>query len=53
MYFVEPSLARGIPGGAFFFGTGFRLPSLGAWLLEVSAGGNWGCFLYDDRRFVR
>lgn len=42
-------VAAHIAGSLTEFGypTNFMLPSQGRWLIVASAGGNWGCFVYD------
>lgn len=32
-----------------FYPTGFRLPSLGRWMMVATAGNNWGCFIHTVR----
>ncbi len=31
-----------------FFPSGVRLPEPGRWILVVTSGSNWGCFIYDE-----
>jgi hypothetical protein len=31
-----------------FYNTLFRLPEVGRWLVVVTAGNNWGCFIVDE-----
>ena len=31
-----------------FFPTTFRFPAIGKWLVVVTSGNNWGCFLLDE-----
>lgn len=33
-------------GGAWFYNTGFHLPRRGRWLLVLTAGDDWGCFVF-------
>jgi hypothetical protein len=33
-------------GGGWFYPSGFLLPWYGRWMIVVTAGENWGCFLY-------
>lgn len=40
-------LAATIPDGLLFFPSEVTLASGGRWMLVVSAGGNWGCFLHQ------
>lgn len=39
-------LAATIPRRGLFYPSGITLGSAGTWMLVVTAGGNWGCFLY-------
>lgn len=32
----------------YFFNTTFRFPETGKWLVVVTSGSNWGCFLLDE-----
>ena len=32
----------------YFFNTTFRFPEVGKWLVVVTSGDNWGCFLLDE-----
>jgi hypothetical protein len=41
-----PSVARNENG--FLFPTTFRFPEVGKWLVIVTSGDNWGCFLLDE-----
>jgi hypothetical protein len=41
-----PSVVRNENG--HFFNTTFRFPETGKWLVVVTSGNNWGCFLLDE-----
>jgi len=41
-----PSVVRNENG--YFFNTTFRFPEVGKWLVVVTSGENWGCFLLDE-----
>jgi hypothetical protein len=34
----------------FFFNTLFRFPEAGKWLVVVTSGNNWSCFILDEIR---
>ena len=42
-----PSHQRSLPEPErdYFFPTGFTIPSSGRWLIVVTSGSNWGCFI--------
>ena len=39
---------RPVPNGPSFFPTEVRLPQAGNWLVIVTSGDNWGCFILDE-----
>lgn len=41
-----PSVVHNING--YFFNTEFMFPEAGKWLVVVTSGDNWGCFLLDQ-----